>query len=435
MALSHEDTGLLTSVYGVGTKEAEHFVTVLNNILAGSAAGDTYMFTRALNQLIAENVIGYNEGWIIRRAIDAYTIGEPDTSAQARLVELFSSKFRYFLTRVEAEALAAAFVGDIIAAPVKTGIAVNAAGTKVTITYNKALDGSPSLGMSVKVGGVAKTITSSAIVGSTVEHTMAAVIYDTDTVTASFDATVGTLHGLGGFAASFTNAAVTNNSTVTVPGGAVYPWDAGAEMIDLGLDSALAMSNADQTGTYTFGAGGTNETGGAGPAGISTAAGAVISTSGRVVGVEIIYNNNLVVEPANGTVVIANQQVTSLSRAFDTLFDSLVEVLEDGTAKFKVQGAVIATFSNATMPQRCGIYFDHAGSRVGFTFGGVDYGYLVTGVTFPAEGPMLIAQIAHTAAQTVTNTGKTASVTLVTDAASMTEPFPVGAVDLADTVI
>lgn len=218
------------------------------------------------------------------------------------------------------------------------------------------------------------------------------------------------------------------------PASAVYPLDAGAEILNLGLDSALAMSNADQTGTYTFGAGGANASGGAGPAGISTGTGAVISTADRVVGVEVVYDNNLVVEGA-GTAVISSQTITSLSRAFDTLFDCLVEVLEDGTAKFKVQGAVIATLSNATMPQRGGIYFDHVNSRVGFTFGGVDYGYLVTAVTFPAEGPELFVSISQTTAQTATNSGKTSSVTLITDAASMTEPFPAGAVDLADTVI
>ena len=102
-------------------------------------------------------------------------------------------------------------------APTRQSAAVNAAGTKVTVTYDEALDDSNTpTGHSVKVNGVAASIASAAIVGATVELTMADTIYEGDTVLESY-APGNVTDEAGNALAAYSDQGVTNNSTQEIP--------------------------------------------------------------------------------------------------------------------------------------------------------------------------------------------------------------------------
>ena len=113
MSLTAYDTAILTSIHGVGRQEAKHFVTCINNVLAGNASGRTYLFDRALNQLVGQLVIGSGEAKLVRDTLDAYDAGTPDTGVRGLIENFFYNRLRYLAPRSVAVALADAFAVDL----------------------------------------------------------------------------------------------------------------------------------------------------------------------------------------------------------------------------------------------------------------------------------------------------------------------------------
>jgi uncharacterized repeat protein (TIGR02059 family) len=107
--------------------------------------------------------------------------------------------------------------------PVFSSAAVTTSGSKIALTYEKALSTTNiplTTSFDVKVGGVTRGVASVAIVGSTVELTLSSPISRTLSVTISYtdptasNDTVATQDVAGNDAATLTTEIVTNNSTV-----------------------------------------------------------------------------------------------------------------------------------------------------------------------------------------------------------------------------
>lgn len=103
-------------------------------------------------------------------------------------------------------------------APTRSSIAVNAAGSKIIVTYNETLDGAsvPALGAFTLAGPALSVLTGTpAIVGATVELSVTpAICVDESGITLSYTAGGSPVQdAAGNDAANFTTQTVTNNST------------------------------------------------------------------------------------------------------------------------------------------------------------------------------------------------------------------------------
>ncbi len=105
-----------------------------------------------------------------------------------------------------------------VTAPTRTGIATNAAGTKIIVSYSESLDGSsvPALGAFTLAGPALSVLTGTpAVVGSTIELSVTPAISTADTgMTLSYTAGGSPIQdAAGNDAANFATQAVTNSST------------------------------------------------------------------------------------------------------------------------------------------------------------------------------------------------------------------------------
>jgi uncharacterized repeat protein (TIGR02059 family) len=148
--------------------------------------------------------------------------------------------------------------------PTLVSRAVNAAGTKVILTYNEALNATTaaSSAFAVTVAGSSRTVSSVAVVGSTVELTLASVVERNHAVTVAYTApasntatsNLAVQDTIGNDAGSFTAASqsVSNVSThdtiiPTLVSGAV---DSGGSTLTLTMSEEMASSTATTT-TFT----------------------------------------------------------------------------------------------------------------------------------------------------------------------------------------
>jgi uncharacterized repeat protein (TIGR02059 family) len=148
--------------------------------------------------------------------------------------------------------------------PVLVSRAVNAAGTKVILTYNEALNATTaaSSAFAVTVAGTSRTVSSVAVVGSTVELTLASVVERNHAVTVAYTAptpdaatsNTAVQDAAGNDSVSFTavSQSVTNSSTYdtivpTLVSGAV---DSAGSTMTLTLSEEMASTTAT-TSSFT----------------------------------------------------------------------------------------------------------------------------------------------------------------------------------------
>ena len=108
-------------------------------------------------------------------------------------------------------------------APTVSSKATNSVGSKIILTYSESLGSvTPRVGAYVvQIGSEVDTVTTVAIVGSTVELTLATAVVNGNSITVAYTRGTGTevQDLLGNFAVNFTAAAVTNNVPAPNSGG------------------------------------------------------------------------------------------------------------------------------------------------------------------------------------------------------------------------
>ena len=209
------------------------------------------------------------------------------------------------------------------------------------------------------------------------------------------------------------------------PGGCAYPLDASsAELITAGLDGKLTMSADDQTGTLTIG---------------SDVQVRGMSVSGLEAGASIPFNSGAVAVETQftlPTITGTTPQVTAFMQFHETgvpldilspMFLVRVAALNTGafTQSVFIGGAQVYTAAAASGSVRCGIRVDTGVLRVWFD--GVEVSLSSTAVPNVASFPM--AFVVQATPITAGDIGKIVSMQLITNATSMTSPFPGGTTD------
>lgn len=139
-------------------------------------------------------------------------------------------------------------LGETIpAVPTVVSAVIGATGRALTWTFSAPLGGSGTLGFTLS----GASITSGSASGSTVTQVISQVLSGS-VVSGSYTTTTGTLVGYGGEVASFSDVAITNNSTVT--GGLTsYPLDDdGTLASSFGFALAATTSPAYLRANYTY---------------------------------------------------------------------------------------------------------------------------------------------------------------------------------------
>lgn len=98
-------------------------------------------------------------------------------------------------------------------APTLTGWTVAADGESVTLTFSENITGNPALGFSMTSDAVAVSLTGGAIAGNQITYTAGTTVYQGQTVLGSYNSATGDIAGAEADLATFSNTAVTNNST------------------------------------------------------------------------------------------------------------------------------------------------------------------------------------------------------------------------------
>lgn len=102
---------------------------------------------------------------------------------------------------------------ELVSPPAVEGAETNEAGTDITIAFSEPVEAAdPGLGFTVSVNGDSVEIDDASVVDGEVVLVIEAVV-DTDVVTVSYDATIGTLAmaDTANYVESFADQAVTNN--------------------------------------------------------------------------------------------------------------------------------------------------------------------------------------------------------------------------------
>jgi len=202
-----------------------------------------------------------------------------------------------------------------------------------------------------------------------------------------------------------------------------YPLDASsAELITAGFNGKLTMSGDEQTGTLALGSG-------------SQADG--MSVSGLEAGVSIPFNAGAVAVETQFTLPTltgTTPQVTASMGFYETgvaigspVFSVQVAALNTGafTQAVFIGSTPVYTAAAASGSVRCGARAASGVLRVWFD--GVEVSLSSTAVPNVASFPL--AFVLKVTGLDAPDTGKTASIQLITNATSMTSPFPSGTTD------
>lgn len=208
-----------------------------------------------------------------------------------------------------------------------------------------------------------------------------------------------------------------------VQGGCAYPLDASsAELITAGLAGKLTMSSDEQTGTLALGSG-TQADG--------------MSVSGLETGASIPFNTGAVAVETQFTMPTltgTTPQVTASMGFYEAgvaigapVFRVQVAALNTGsfTQSVFIGATQVYTAAAASGSVRCGVRAASGVLRAWFD--GVEVALSSTAVSNVASFPL--AFISKLSGLDAGDTGKSASIHLITNAASMSSPFPGGTTD------
>ena len=238
-------------------------------------------------------------------------------------------------------------------APTFSSAAVNAAGTKVVLTYSEALSATTAGGsdFSVMVGGVSRSVSSVAVSGSTVELTLASAVVQGETVTVAYtDPTAGNdssavQDSAGNDAASLSATSVTNNSTVdgTAPTFVSAATNTAGTTITLTYSEALSATTAGGSDFSVMVAGVSRSVSGVAVSG-STVVLTLASAVGEGQSVTVAYTQpgsaNAVKDSAGNKA--ASLSATSVSNQVDTTGPAFVSAATNAAGT-----TVTLTFSEA----------------------------------------------------------------------------------------
>lgn len=217
------------------------FSRSVGSISSGAISGSTVTLT------IPESFIGENAGTI------TYNTGTGSLSGVDSEVESFGP---VAITNNSTQTRTA---------PTLTGWIVAANGTSVTLTFSENITGNPALGFSMTADAVSVSLTGGAIAGSQITFTAGTTVYQGQMVLGSYSSATGDIAGAEADLATFSNSAVTNNSTqsagptISAVGSGLYDTEISSSFSGMaGLDSgsfAYLDANNDRIRRYTVNTG------------------------------------------------------------------------------------------------------------------------------------------------------------------------------------
>lgn len=217
-------------------------------------------------------------------------------------------------------------------------------------------------------------------------------------------------------------ALVALNPAPPPPIGCAYPFDAAAVTIEAtGFDGRLTLSNSDQTGTYTL---------------LGNSVGSsfgmynALQTQMDISVANTVMQFNFVspILATGGVGAGVNSQVSLYVPGYASYLRLEVAADIGGTLSMTVStnAGTLGTASLGTTPlTTAGLTFN--ANTVAITVNGAPV--VLSDNTFAHATVAPLVRITETAVVGVADTGKTASVTFLSNAADITEPVPVGAVD------